>query len=1292
MQNLCLNKTYRKSFSDLAGANVLQRFSVDIDKQLIYFSTSNTIYSFSLENDQIKSIHQSSTSSIEDLCYLSELNHLAFGLSNGDLLSLPFEDEFQGDVNVIGTLEENIHQLKLSPDQQILIAVTQNKVLLLMPSSDYEPIAETPLDTNEFGEQQFVNVGWGSKTTQFHGSAGKKAALESTTVLPIKTRSEHDDDRSRIVWRDDGDLFAVSFLSMSNQWRTIKIFNKQGQLQSTSESSLNGFIESAIGWKTSGELIGAAMRFNNGQKLTISFMEKNGLKHGEFILNSTGSVDHLSWNKDSTILAVVLREENDSFVQLWSTSNYHWYLKQSFPFPSEKIQSIQWDVDQTTKLHLITDRSQFYSMSWTWTSQVSYTNERSLVYLIDGCRMLITDFTHSSIPPPMSSYEIRCSKPIQGVCFDENRNEFLLILSDRSIGVCRPTSSSLSSSNSTDFSTIVHLPHLKTFHYVEKVFSADVSPIKSIQQARHFRFVRNRFYFIENEILSIFDLDQQATEKCPMDFQCLTTTTDGHEVFFQDENGKIFRFDENQKNFQSRMHFPRCCSTFSILPNGKFVGLTENFRLYLNSNELAHHCNSFFVHDRSILVYSTLQHQLVFRSLLNDEIVCETSSRRTERGSRIVCTAYADLKLVLQMPRGNLETIYPRPLLLTFICSELIDRPTKNYQRAFELMRKNRLNLNFLYDYKPEDFLENISQLIENARNDDDLCLFLSEIDNEKNIRDEYLKFVLTSNNSSTTIDSKRFYPKSNLICEKFRSKLRFPQHLNAILTSFVKQSPSNIEGALKFLVEHPTSFDSAIRYLTYFIDIDRLYDIALGTYSFDLVLMISEKTQKDPKEYLPELNQLKSIENRHWQKFQIDLKLKRFPKAIENGCEYFNSENSDENDEKFVEMISIVENQRLYKLALKNLNSKTAIRREILRRFGDYLTTKKYYVDAALVYERGDFNDEASRNFRQGKDVENALKFLPITPKTMTNFDAFRSLAEQFRNDGLHLDSARLYEYSIGDYEEALISYLNGHFWSHAVRLFHTVLRHRSDLYQHEFLETFSTFYDDLTRQIRNDAEKFDNFFQRLTKIRSELFRQIKEILDSGRDFDIDEQQSDFDDVGPTNNDERRTIADETGSIRTRLSKKSGSSKKSQRRQAQQQEKLVQLKEGSKHEDLALVRELSLIITKFDQLNGDVRHVAKICYQISSHQNSNVYEQKGEQLQNQYANVINQIDKRLTTIWLTQVEQDENVQRLVIAKKIREKFKKDLDLISNSYRVSPTLNAKSSQWKFVLFDSDQTV
>ena len=49
----------------------------------------------------------------------------------------------------------------------------------------------------------------------------------------------------------------------------------------------------------------------------------------------------------------------------------------------------------------------------------------------------------------------------------------------------------------------------------------------------------------------------------------------------------------------------------------------------------------------------------------------DESIRRVERGSRIVTSVADDTKLILQMPRGNLETIHPRALILSAVRKHL---------------------------------------------------------------------------------------------------------------------------------------------------------------------------------------------------------------------------------------------------------------------------------------------------------------------------------------------------------------------------------------------------------------------------------------------------------------------------------------------------------------------------------------------------------------------------------------------------------------------------------------------
>ena len=80
-------------------------------------------------------------------------------------------------------------------------------------------------------------------------------------------------------------------------------------------------------------------------------------------------------------------------------------------------------------------------------------------------------------------------------------------------------------------------------------------------------------------------------------------------------------------------------------------------------------------------------------------LVHDENIRRVERGSRIVTVVPHDTRLVLQMPRGNLETISPRALVLSCVRRHL---DWVEFKSAFVLMRKHRINLNLMYDHNPK--------------------------------------------------------------------------------------------------------------------------------------------------------------------------------------------------------------------------------------------------------------------------------------------------------------------------------------------------------------------------------------------------------------------------------------------------------------------------------------------------------------------------------------------------------------------------------------------------------------
>lgn len=125
-----------------------------------------------------------------------------------------------------------------------------------------------------------------------------------------------------------------------------------------------------------------------------------------------------------------------------------------------------------------------------------------------------------------------------------------------------------------------------------------------------------------------------------------------------------------------------CASTMCISgPPDVFVGLSAHGSLFAASQGhdtklIATNCSSFTT-TPGFLIYTTTSHEAFFvetpalRAHLDGDTALQPDSRRVERGSRIVTAVPSAMSLVLQMPRGNLETIYPRPLVLDVVRRDL---------------------------------------------------------------------------------------------------------------------------------------------------------------------------------------------------------------------------------------------------------------------------------------------------------------------------------------------------------------------------------------------------------------------------------------------------------------------------------------------------------------------------------------------------------------------------------------------------------------------------------------------
>lgn len=125
---------------------------------------------------------------------------------------------------------------------------------------------------------------------------------------------------------------------------------------------------------------------------------------------------------------------------------------------------------------------------------------------------------------------------------------------------------------------------------------------------------------------------------------------------------------------------PSCPSlAFALSPSGKLI--TSTLSSPSSTHTLSTGVTS-FVLSPDFLIYTTSSQYshyaplpVVFATLDGQDVPAyqtEWETRRVERGALLVAASASEMSLVMQMPRGNLETVYPRPLVLAEVRREVL--------------------------------------------------------------------------------------------------------------------------------------------------------------------------------------------------------------------------------------------------------------------------------------------------------------------------------------------------------------------------------------------------------------------------------------------------------------------------------------------------------------------------------------------------------------------------------------------------------------------------------------------
>lgn len=1219
-------------------------------------------------------------SKLINFIHFVDSNQLIFVFSNGDIVTATYNNNNNSNdtngididetiIEIVGSIDVGISAALWSIDEETLVIITnENKLLLL--SRVFEPICEKLLDSSDIKitDSKHVSVGWGKKETQFKGKgfkalerereALKHAGLDDNatqlrdpTINEIEkgTLSPFDNQSVQISWRGDCDFFSVSTVEPvivedtgeMYERRVIRVFNREGELDSVNEA-VDG-LEHNLSWKPQGSLIASTQRHidkeeeENGEEqvLDLVFYERNGLRHGQFntrLNPEIETIESLTWSSDSEILLFQLHDR----IQLWTTKNYHWYLKQELfakdiifaKFHPEK--PLNFMIGTPTGIQIV---DLTYKIV---TGPTHLGNDSGMTLVTDGSTVKITPLSIANVPPPISFRE-----------FDINGN-----INDLAISKSNEKYAVLSSEGDIYFSelSLNDMKQGKTPQINHKI-SKDKYITDSNEVAKQIAFIKDLFVAVAIDSplgsrITLFEVDDINN---PFVNESVNTTTktvllksraDFNTVIIEFVDNRVVELDSTL-DCKDIVKFPQLCRDIEVsfkedTQQYEAFGISRNGKLFCNENHVVSGVTSLKITE-SHLLFTTVQSKLcfihlnssqenyeIFLNLTNENIVDERI-RQVERGSILINVMPTKYSVVLEAPRGNLETICPRIMVLSAIRKFI---KQKNYKDAFITCRTHRIDLDILHDYDPELFFNNVETFINQISKVEYLDLFVSCLHEEDVTVTKYRETINDAaaaaaggitkeeeiKREGETLQPafrKKFHHKKekvftnfndskvNRICEAILNVLLKPEYfdkyLQTILTAYACEKPANLTQALTLIgkMDNQEQRETAVTHLCFLQDVNKLYKTCLGLYDVKLTLVIAQQSQMDPKEYLPFLQNL-HVQPELKRKFLIDDYLKNYELALK-----WLHEQGDEAHEEFDDYVVLHE---LYKPALKIYTYDKPRTNVIMGLFAEHLRETKQFGEAGVIFEYLIDLENALECYIMAKKWKQALSLVEKSADLLEKLsDTAEKLVETLTEDHKYSDAAEIEYQFLGNVEASIKLYCKQYWYDHAI-----LLAEKSK--KPELIESI------VDVQIN---EGFGVIAELLADCKGQMNSQLKRL----RELRTKKQEDPFSFYGTPDDldtpDNVSVAASETSTTpsfftrytgKTAGTAKTGASRRTAKNKKREERKRAKGRKGTIYEEEYLIKSVGRLLERLDQTQSDAlkliegllrRHMKEQAYQI---------------------------------------------------------------------------------------------
>lgn len=393
----------------------------------------------------------------------------------------------------------------------------------------------------------------------------------------------------------------------------------------------------------------------------------------------------------------------------------------------------------------------------------------------------------------------------------------------------------------------------------------------------------------------------------------------------------------------------------------------------------------------------------------------------------------------------------------------------------------------------------------------------------------------------------------------------------------------------------------NALDYLIFLVDVDRLFDIALATYDFEMTAMVGQRSQKDPKEYVPTLATFHAMPT-HMSRYAIHLHLHEHRLALPHLLLALLHGEAGASKERFLEFIHA---HQLHLSAILLLHhhiqqppslptssaTLTALLDLVLKAYGDELCDRGDHEEGALMFllaQQPGYALEAYRHEWNWKRMVVAAKQMAMTEPEMRAMCS--SAVSTLQSLGRYADAAALLLAMRGplffssassasssatpvaeqcDVSEPVTLLIRGRQWDEA-RYVATLLHLSEQAFLDLIRPALTSFYEQQKAAVVDRMQSFRRYHRRVVEVKaSKLLHPVAE----AEDEEGDDARSVFSDAGSMSS------ASSASSVTSQGSTTSSRQSRRRAKKLRKRKKRLSGKRGSPHEEEWLLVQMADLV-----------------------------------------------------------------------------------------------------------------